>query len=523
MPIISMNMPSSYWLDKARKSRRGTDTVETVRLYRESLRLHDSAPVRRELAEIYIEAGCFTVADRILFRNICEDATDGESLFALSKCRSALGDKESMAELLDLYIRRHPCGQKADQARDILWHMPRTQGTPRGCHRALTCYDQSIGKKTGEALKLLQKSYSLKKTGLCAGALCDINLHKAMPKKALRYALDACRLEPELLEHRLRLAACFHAAGMQNSVRKTLECAMALCTTPNDVMSLCRLACAINCPDPAIELGEKWVDKYPYSADLLLTLAAALRYKNTDTDKALSLLRLAHRMDDQHVFVSAMLGLDWSEKASADPTDGLREQLNRLLAEKTSDTSLSPQQMMLGLLDLPIPETAIPAAGLFLQTRFEEGLRTLLVRDDLPEALGQIILITLEDMGVEPPFFGRIDGHFCFLPVKPRPPYDADLHDLVRRLIKLFKSDAPIGEICAKVPAAWRRLPESARVHYARRTDDVWLYAFAAFVCCCSGRPQEADGFLDKCLHPRRCRRAYMMLLRRNHILYEMR
>ena len=132
-----------------------------------------------------------------------------------------------------------------------------------------------------------------------------------------------------------------------------------------------------------------------------------------------------------------------------------------------------------------------------------------------------LLTAELQRMHSIEPYLAHQEGHYFFLPEKVRPPYDADLHALIRSLLRLMRPYPPMDFILRCVPPAWESLPEGTRRYSSRSTDNLWAHAFAALVCCQSGIPNKAQSFIDQSCHPRRCARLFRRLLRRNHVLYE--
>ena len=121
--VIPMQMTAAFWRGKAQRAQRSGDLPEAIRLYRAALRVQESSGVRRELAQVYADAHCFSASERLYLENLAADAEDTDSLYGLARTRSMAGDRQEMADLLDLYLRISPCGEQADHARDILWDM----------------------------------------------------------------------------------------------------------------------------------------------------------------------------------------------------------------------------------------------------------------------------------------------------------------------------------------------------------------------------------------------------------------
>ena len=114
------------------------------------------------------------------------------------------------------------------------------------------------------------------------------------------------------------------------------------------------------------------------------------------------------------------------------------------------------------------------------------------------------ILQELERLGSPMPCFARVEGSLCLLPEKTRPPYDADLHDLMRRVLRTAGEKVALDQAVRVIPALWRRLPKSARMHCAQSPDDVWPTAFAACLLTGDGQAAEAKRYLNACSVPLR-------------------
>ena len=141
--IIPLEMNFAYWRQKAQQAQRTGNLREAARLYRAALRQHDSNALRRELAQVYADMRCMAASDRLYHENLAHDAGDADSLFGLARNCSLKGDGRGMSALLDQYLRMAPCGEQADQARDILWQQPRDpKPAPRTC-RAETLFNQA--------------------------------------------------------------------------------------------------------------------------------------------------------------------------------------------------------------------------------------------------------------------------------------------------------------------------------------------------------------------------------------------
>ena len=132
-----------------------------------------------------------------------------------------------------------------------------------------------------------------------------------------------------------------------------------------------------------------------------------------------------------------------------------------------------------------------------------------------------LILDELKTMGEPMPCYARPEGRLCLVPPRKRPPYDADLHDLVRELLRRNHGSAALDVVSRQVPQLWRSLPESARRHYAQSRDQVWITAFSAYLLMEAGDPIAADDTLRRAERPKRVRRAYKQLIRRSNAIHE--
>lgn len=311
--IVSLNMPAAYWLDKARHARSAVDPSDAIRFYTAAIR-QDSDVARLELAELYIELGCFSAAERCLLHNLQKSAHDVNSFFALGRCHNALGDIEAMAELFDLFLRLFPSGAKSDAARDILWHLPRRAPVARHTHRAAALFNQSTSRSQNAALKLLLKSYKIRPTAPAAGAICEVFLQMRLTSQAIRYGYEAIRLDPSYADHRLHLACCLEAAGLHRSAALTLQEAEKYCDTPYKALRLCSCAIQLNQFDVELTVSEKWRKKYPFSAEFLQMHLASLRADLSLWGQALSLLPLARTIDPEDLALQAYAAMDWDKE-----------------------------------------------------------------------------------------------------------------------------------------------------------------------------------------------------------------
>ena len=197
--VIPMQMTAAFWRGKAQRAQRSGDLPEAIRLYRAALRVQESSGVRRELAQVYADAHCFSASERLYLENLAADAEDTDSLYGLARTRSMAGDRQEMADLLDLYLRISPCGEQADHARDILWDMPRSSRPKKRMRRAETLLYQAE-KRRGDpqtCQKLLRRSWRRGHTPMAAQMLCRFSLQSGNAKAALRYAQDAAAMYNE--------------------------------------------------------------------------------------------------------------------------------------------------------------------------------------------------------------------------------------------------------------------------------------------------------------------------------------
>ena len=287
----------------------------------------------------------------------------------------------------------------------------------------------------------------------------------------------------------------------------------------------CGCAISLEQADLAAEQVEKWLAKYPDSADLMILLALTLREKGGEEDRVRALAEAAEALDSENP--TPRMLRDHPEKADYSPQQQFKEILNRLHLFNESITTGDPDTLaerlhngMVQLMRAPLPgmlETVIP---LMMKNEDTLGLRMALTEFELPPMLGGSILGYLDTHGVELPVFMQAEGRMILAPQAPRPPYDPDLHDLIRRLLRELPESIPLSDVVREVPPLWRRLPVSAQRHCAQSRDGIWP---AAFTACLLARQSgaAAQEYIQKSRHPRRVRRAYMQLIRRSKRPYE--
>ncbi|MBR5232282.1 MAG: hypothetical protein IKW00_08595 [Clostridia bacterium] len=518
--IVSLDMPSAYWKEKAQRARRAGDLDEAVRLFRAALRKKDDAPTRRELAEVYADMRSYTVSCRLYLKNLALDANDSDSLYGLARNYSLMGDENGMADLLDMYLRMAPCGEKADSARDILWRLPRAEKEKKRTRRARTLYYHALDRmhSTDEAYKTAKKSWKRGHLPETAQLLSELYLRRGNAEKARIYAAHAAQQMPGEVPVRLLLASALHVEGMEHACRSALQEAAKRCETHAQTALFCQQCMMLGCADIAVEQMEERAAKMPGSAETLLLLALSLRALGGAEDRVEKLLHTIAAIDEEDQLVRAMIEVP-PEEGESDQAHSLR--LLRYMSEKLQideaaekDAELMHTEL-LRLMRVPLPGVKEFAIRLMLRLGDEEALRLALVEDDLPSPVISSILAALKKMGSPMPCFAKMEGKLCLLPPRTRPPYDADLHGLLRRLLCKLKGEADLHLMIRCVPEAWRTLPESAKKHYAREKDDVWLSAFAAYVHLRSGRMEEAEKWIDQSKRPLRTGRAYMQLVRR--------
>lgn len=524
--IVSLDMPSSYWKEKAQRARRAGDWDEAVRLYRAALRKNDDAATRRELAEVFAEMQSYAVSCRLYLKNLALDANDTDSLYGLARNYSLMGDENSMADLLDLYLRLAPCGEKADSARDILWRMPRPKKEKKRLRRAHTLYFQAMD-RMGEpeaAFKMATAAWQRGHLPETAQLLSELYLRRGDTDRAMEFAAYASQQMPDEMPVRLLLASALHVKGLQHACRSALREAEKRCKNHAQEALYCQQSMLLCCPDLAVETMEKRAEAAPGSAETLLLLALALRALGGQEERVQKLLHTIATIDEEDQLVRALIEVPLLEDDS-DQAHSMR--LLQFMSEKLQIDEAAerdPYLMhseLLRLLRVPLPGVKEFAIRLMLRLQDEEALRLALVEDDVPSAVAWQIVHALQKMDSPMPCFAKMDGKVCILPPRSRPPYDADLHDLVRDLLRELKDQVELNVITRCVPKAWRSLPESARKHYSEEKDDVWLSAFAAYVLLCAGNAEAAEARIDKSRRPLRTGRAYMQLIRRTKETHE--
>ncbi len=526
--IVPLDMPAAYWRDKAQRAQRGGRLQEAVRLYRAALRKHDDNGIRRELAQVYADMRSISASDRLYLENLARDEKDADSLYGLARNRSLAGDTDGMADLLDLYLRLSPCGEQADRARDILWQMPRMEKGKKRMRRAMTLCEHAIAHRNDlkTALALAKKSWKRGRTAQAAQLLSSLYQCMDRGKLALKYAAAACRMAPNGLEAYLLLAAAFKQQGMRREGRAALYQAAKLCREIEQMPVFCRFAIDMGEAGQAEALLEERLQQYPSSTDLQLLLALALRAQAKDEERVQSLLQRTAALDPDDPIPHMML-----EMPRTLDGDAIQAQLEHMLGimQRMSEGSRQPDgneqlhREAINLMRIPMPGMLELALHVFIQTKDALGLRMALLEGGMQPMMYGVVLSELKSLGSPLPCFARVSGHLCLLPQEERPPYDADLHALVRRLLhdETVREKVPLDMLTRLVPSAWRRLPESARRHCAQSRDDVWLCAFAAYLilCCCNA--EEAELRLARSRTPLRAGRAYMQIIRRSKRPYE--
>ena len=525
--IIPLEMNFAYWRQKAQQAQRTGSLREAARLYRAALRGHDSNALRRELAQVYADMRCMTASDRLYHENLAYDAGDADSLYGLARNRSLMGDSRGMSALLDQYLRMAPCGQQADQARDILWQQPREpKPAPRTC-RAETLFNQAadVQEDADECLRRARKSWKRGRLPQTAKLLSQLYLRRGSPQRALTYADIACRMDPKDMAARQLLATALHDLGMAHGCRSALREAAALCDNLDSLPLFCGCAISLEQADIAAEQVEKWLAKYPDSADLMVLLALTLREKGDDEDRVLALAEAAEALDGENPTPKLLREHSADEKPT--PQLQLKETLRQfqLFNESitTGDPDTLPQRLhagMVQLMRLPLPGTLETAIQLMMQNEDVLGLRMALTEFELPPMMAGAILGFLDTHGVEMPVFMQAEGRMILAPQQPRPPYDPDLHDLIRRLLRRLPDSVSLDTLVREAPPLWRQLPASAQRHCVQSRDGIWP---AAFTACLLARQSSAAAleYIQKSKHPRRTRRAYMQLIRRSKRPYE--
>ena len=331
-------------------------------------------------------------------------------------------------------------------------------------------------------------------------------MHAHKPRRALQYAYIACNMQPQDLNSRLQLAQALRVANMPQASRAALKQAMPLCKMHDQAPAFCRMAMTLDFPDLAEEMMEQRLREWPCSVEYLLLLALALYAQGKDQEREKSALRRAEMLDKENTWgaTKSLFMENMAEMAGGDEEDP--QHLHRQLV---------------AMLRLPMPGMTEMAVHLMMQTHDAVGLRLALLEGSLPPVLYALILDELKEMGEPLPCYARPDGRLCLVPPRRRPPYDADLHDLVRELLHRNHGSAALDVVARQIPQLWRRLPESARRHYAQCRDGVWLTAFSAYLMLEAGDPMAADKVLCQAYHPKRVRRAYQQLIRRSSSIHE--
>lgn len=521
--IVPLDMPAAYWREKAQRARRAGNAVEAVRLYRAALRKYDDSQTRRELAETYADMRALSVSDRLYVENLARDASDADSLYGLARNRSLAGDQRTMADLLDLYLRIAPCGPLSDQARDILWRMPREPMQPRRMRRAQVLCDQAMDHANDwqAALKIARHSWKRGKTAECAQLLCELYHRAGKTEKALAYACAACDMKPEGLEMRLQLAQALYLNDMPEACRAALKSAQRLCLHADQQALYCQYAIGMGYAELAVELMEPRVSKYPNSTDALLLLALALQANRQDEARVRELLRRVAMLDEDDLLPRALLDVPWDgSENDEDASRRIQMKISEIFLERLENET-DIHRGLVQMMRLPMPGLFGLAVQTFIQRGDALGLRLVLIEHEMAPMQYAAILHALEEMGSPMPCFARVRGRLCLLPQKIKPPYDADLHELIRRQIHLLRGRVPLGVVVREMPSAWRRLPESARKHCAQARDDVWMTAFAAYLLMKSGREETAHAYIRRSRRPMRVQRAYMQLIRRSNTIHE--
>ena len=510
--VIPMQMTAAFWRGKAQRAQRSGDLPEAIRLYRAALRVQESSGVRRELAQVYADAHCFSASERLYLENLAADAEDTDSLYGLARTRSMAGDRQEMADLLDLYLRISPCGEQADHARDILWDMPRSSRPKKRMRRAETLLYQAE-KRRGDpqtCQKLLRRSWRRGHTPMAAQMLCRFSLQSGNAEAALRYAQDAAAMEPDNMEARLLLAASLRQMKMLHACASTLRLAAELCTEPVQMPVFCQYALAIGGAQTAVEMLEKALQKSPASADCMLLLAMTLRVSEINKERAEELLQCAAAIDPDHPKVHMLHNMPSEDQP--DPAEQFKQSLEVLqrLGAEGSDPQRLRDEIFL-MMQMPLPGMTSLAAALFLQMGDAYGLRSVLLRGNLPPQQTGMILGALASLGSPLPCLARVDGHMMLLPQQQRPPYDADLHDLLRHLLRELKDSVPLDLVVRETPAAWYALPESIRRHCAQGRG-AWDTVLSAYLLYRAGEANEAEKIQKESSCPRCVRRGLRRL-----------
>ena len=523
--IIPLDMPAAYWRGKAQQARRAGNGREAVRLYRAALRKQDDNAVRRELAAALGDMRCLSASDRLLLENLARDAGDTDSLYDLARNRSLAGDEQGMADLLDLYLRLAPCGEQADRARDILWQMPRESKPPERLNRALARYRQAadVQSQPARSLRRAKQSWQRGRTPEDARLLAQLYLALGRKDKALRFAGAACDLAPEDLVARQLMATALHLNGMIHACRQALRQAAGLCKNMEQLPLYCSCAAYLGQGDLAAEMMEEKLAEHPDSADLMLLLASVLRDLPDRQERAEQLIADARSLDPENPLLELMDVVP--ANTPADQVSQIMRQLRRIseaiTAGPVEQMDRRLHDTLVQAMRLPIPGMLDTAVNLFMKNQDALGLRMVMAENELPPLVYGLILSFFQEIGAPLPCFARVEGRLMLLPQKPRPPYDADLHELIRCLLREIPDSVPLDSVVRLVPSLWRRLPMSARRHCAQSRDRVWIMAFTAFLMIRAGMTDIANERILACKTPRRVRRALMQLIRRSNKPYE--
>lgn len=518
--IVPIDLPAAYWREKAQRAHRAGQYAEAVRLYRAALRKNDDNSVRCELAQVFSDMHSFSVSNLLYLENLALDTHDTDSLYGLARNYSLMGDENAMADLLDLYLRMAPCGAQADTARDILWRMPRPAMEKSGKRRARTLYYQALDRSYDmeSATLLAKKAWKRGKLPETAQLLSELYLRKGKVDRALELSLYACENRSEDMNARLLLAACMFAGGMKEGCRAALSQAMQRCETHEQAALFCHQALMMNNIGLAVKLMEKRAEKFPGSTETLLRLALMLRQQGGAEERVQRLLQTVVSLDEEDVLAKTLL--EAPAHPGGSPAQYSARVFERMCAQLKMDERADEDpdvfyREIRRVLRISYPGLREAVVSTLIHTHNERAMRLALVQEDMPSHLCAMILQALEEMGAALPCFARVEGRVCLLPPRERPPYDADLHALIRQLLRDMHGEAPLSVFVHNVPSVWRNLPESARKHYAKEKDDVWLSAFAAYVHLCAGHADAAEERIAKSSRPLRTGRAYMQLIRR--------
>ena len=523
--IIPLDMPAAYWRGKAQQARRGGSLREAARLYRAALRKQSDNAIRRELAEVYGDMRCLSASDRLYLENLARDTSDADSLYGLARNRSLAGDEHGMADLLDLYLRLAPCGEQADRARDILWQMPRELKPAPRKSRAMARFHQAVDVQgqPGKSLRRARQSWSRGKTPEAARLLAQLYLGLGQKEKALKYASAACDLAPEDLIARQLLAASLMAGGMHHASRQALKQAAGLCKSMDQLPAFCSCAAYLRQSDLAAETAGEWLARYPDSADLMLLLASVIWDMPGQEERARELIGAARALDENNPLPEIM-----EESGKTGPDEQVCRVMRQLQRISEAITTGPAEEMddrlhweLVRAMRLPIPGMLETAVTLFMKNEDMLGLRMVMAENELPAMLYGVILSFFQEAKEPLPCFARVEGRLMLLPQKPRPPYDADLHDLIHTLLHELPEEVSLDALVREVPPLWQRLPISARRHCAQSRDRLWPTAFTAYLLLRAGEATKARERLGSCKCPRRAGRAFMQLIRRSKKPYE--